>query len=139
VIAVLTGASFAGGALYVWRGKIGDPRLFLAGFVVGGITLAADLGWPGLLASLAVIGGCGGPLVAATSVNLQRLLPRNRRSAGFSLSFTVQSAGFGLGSLAVGVLPLWLPPLFGVFAAAVAGAMLVQKPARAIGTMSVRS
>ena len=88
---------------------------------------------------MAVIGACGGPLVAATSVNLQRLLPKNRRSAGFSLSFTVQACGFGLGSLAVGVLPLWLPPLFGVFAAAIAGAMLVAKPARAIGTVSVTS
>ncbi|MCR6486941.1 MFS transporter [Amycolatopsis sp. OK19-0408] len=139
VIAVLCGASLVGGALYAWRGKVGDPRLFLTGFVVGGIVLAADFGWPGLLASVAVIGVCGGPLVAATSVNLQRLLPKNRRSAGFSLSFTVQSCGFGLGSLAVGVLPLWLPPLFGAFAAAVAGAMLVRKPARAIGTVSVTS
>ncbi|MEV6640048.1 MFS transporter [Amycolatopsis sp. NPDC051371] len=139
LIAVLCGASIAGSALYAWRGKIGDPRLFLTGFVAGGIVLAADLGWAGLLASVVVIGVCGGPLVAATSVNLQRLLPKNRRSAGFSLSFTVQSAGFGLGSLAVGVLPLWLAPLFGVFAAAIAGAMLVAKPARAIGTMSVTS
>ncbi|MEV6621211.1 MFS transporter [Amycolatopsis sp. NPDC051106] len=139
VIAVLTGASIAGSLLYVWRGKIGDPRLFLGGFIVGGIVLAADLGWAGLLGSVAVIGACGGPLVAATSVNLQRVLPKNRRSAGFSLSFTVQSAGFGIGSLAVGVLPLWLAPLVGVFAAAIAGAMLVAKPARAIGTMSVTS
>lgn len=139
VIAVLCGASIAGSALYAWRGKIGDPRLFLTGFVVGGIGLAADLGWAGLVTSVAVIGVCGGPLVATTSVNLQRLLPKNRRSAGFSLSFTVQSCGFGLGSLAVGVLPLWLAPLFGVFAAAIAGGMLVRKPARAIGTVSVTS
>ncbi|WP_086851053.1 MFS transporter [Amycolatopsis kentuckyensis] len=139
VIAVLSGASIAGSALYAWRGKTGDPRLFLAGFVAGGLTLAADFGWPGLIASVAVIGGCTGPLVAATSVNLQRLLPKNRRSAGFSLSFTVQAAGFGLGSLAVGVLPLWVTPLFGVFAAAIAGGMLVRKPARAIGTVSVTS
>ncbi|WIX86546.1 MFS transporter [Amycolatopsis sp. DG1A-15b] len=139
VIAVLTGASIAGSAFYAWRGKIGDPRLFLAGFVLGGLVLSADLGWPGLIASVAVIGAFGGPLVATTSVNLQRVLPKNRRSAGFSLSFTVQAAGFGLGSLAVGVLPLWLPPLLGVFAAATAGAMLVRKPARAIGTMSVTS
>ncbi|MGW4061113.1 MFS transporter [Amycolatopsis sp. NPDC004747] len=139
VIAVLSGASIAGSALYAWRGRTGDPRLFLAGFVAGGLTLAADLGWPGLLASVAVIGACTGPLVAATSVNLQRLLPKNRRSAGFSLSFTVQAAGFGLGSLAVGVLPLWVTPLFGVFAAAIAGGMLVWKPARAIGTVSVTS
>jgi hypothetical protein len=139
VIAVLSGASIAGSALYAWRGKTGDPRLFLAGFVAGGLTLAADLGWPGLIASVAVIGGCTGPLVAATSVNLQRLLPKNRRSAGFSLSFTVQAGGFGLGSLAVGVLPLWVTPLFGVFAAAIAGGMLVLKPGRAIGTVSVTS
>ncbi len=139
VIAVLSGASIAGSALYAWRGKTGDPRLFLAGFVVGGLTLAADLGWPGLVASVAVIGGCTGPLVAATSVNLQRVLPKNRRSAGFSLSFTVQAGGFGLGSLAVGVLPLWVTPLFGVFAAAIAGGMLVRKPARAIGATSVTS
>jgi len=139
VIAVLSGASIAGSALYAWRGKTGDPRLFLGGFVAGGLLLAADLGWPGLVASVAVIGGCTGPLVAATSVNLQRLLPKNRRSAGFSLSFTVQAAGFGLGSLAVGVLPLWIPPLFGAFAAAIAGGMLVVKPARAIGTVSVTS
>ncbi|HET6711878.1 MFS transporter [Amycolatopsis sp.] len=139
VIAVLSGASIVGSALYAWRGKTGDPRLFLGGFVVGGLVLAADLGWPGLLASVAVIGGCTGPLVAATSVNLQRLLPKNRRSAGFSLSFTVQACGFGLGSLAVGVLPLWLAPVFGAFAAAIAGGMLVGKPARAIGTVSVTS
>lgn len=139
VIAVLSGASIAGSALYAWRGKTGDPRLFLAGFVVGGLTLAGGLGWAGLLGSVALIGACTGPLVAATSVNLQRLLPKNRRSAGFSLSFTVQAAGFGLGSLAVGVLPLWVTPLFGVFAAAIAGGMLVAKPVRAIGTMSVTS
>ena len=88
---------------------------------------------------MALIGACTGPLVATTSVNLQRLLPKNRRSAGFSLSFTVQACGFGLGSLAVGVLPLWVTPLFGVFAAAIAGGMLVLKPARAIGTVSVTS
>jgi hypothetical protein len=139
VIAVLTGASIAGSSLYAWRGRTGDPRLFLGAFVAGGLGLVADLGWPGLVASVAVIGAAGGPLVAATSVNLQRLLPKNRRSAGFSLSFTVQAAGFGLGSLAVGLLPLWLPPLFGVFAAATAGAMLVRKPGRAIGTVSVTS
>jgi hypothetical protein len=139
VIAVLSGASIAGSALYAWRGKTGDARLFLAGFVAGGLALAGDFGWPGLLISLAVIGACTGPLFAATSVNLQRLLPKNRRSAGFSLSFTVQACGFGLGSLAVGVLPLWLAPLLGVFAAAVTGGMLVAKPARTIGTMSVRS
>jgi hypothetical protein len=128
VITMLSGASIVGSALYAWRGKAGDPRIFLAGFVAGGLVLAADLGWPGLIASVAVIGGCTGPLVAATSVNLQRLLPKDRRSAGFSLSFTVQACGFGLGSLAVGVLPLSLAPLLGVCSAAIAAGMLVVKP-----------
>ncbi|MFE3171839.1 MFS transporter [Amycolatopsis sp. NPDC059090] len=125
VIAVLSGASIAGSLLCAWRGKTGDPRLFLAGLVAGGLALAADLGWAGLVGSLTLIGGCTAPLVAATSVNLQRLLPKNRRSAGFSLSFTVQACGFGLGSLAVGVLPLSLAPLFGVGSAAVAAGMLL--------------
>ena len=139
VIAVLCAASIAGNALYAWRGKTGNPRLFLAGFVAGGCVLAANLGWAGLLAGVAIVGACTGPLVTVTSVNLQRLLPEHRRSEGFSLSFTVQACGFGLGSLAVGVLPLWQGPLFGVFSAAVAGVMLVRRPARTIGTMSVTS
>jgi hypothetical protein len=139
VIAVLSGASIAGSAVYAWRGTAGNPLVFLAGFVVGGSVLAADLGWAGLLAGVALVGVCTGPLVTVTSVNLQRLLPENRRSEGFSLSFTVQACGFGLGSLAVGVLPLWLAPLFGVFSAAVGGAMLGRRPARTIGTLSVTS
>ncbi|WP_406635309.1 MFS transporter [Amycolatopsis sp. WGS_07] len=125
VIAMLSAASIAGSALCAWRGKTGDPRLFLAGLATGGLALAANLGWPGLIGSLTLIGGCTGPLVAVTSVSLQRLLPKNRRSAGFSLSFTVQACGFGLGSLAVGVLPLWLAPLFGVGSAAVTTGMLL--------------
>ncbi len=139
VIVVVSGASIMGSALYAWRGAAGNPLVFLAGFVVGGSVLAAGLGWAGLLAGVAIVGVSTGPLVAVTSVNLQRLLPVNRRAEGFSLSFVVQSCGFGLGSLAVGVLPLWLAPLFGVFSAAVTGGMLVRRPARAIGTMSVPS
>ena len=139
VIAVLCGTSIAGNAVYAWRGTTGNPLVFLSGFVVGGSVLAADLGWVGLLAGVSIVGVCASPLVIVTSVNLQRLLPENRRSEGFSLSFVVQSCGFGLGSLAVGVLPLWLAPLFGVFSAAAAGAMLVARPARSIGTLSVPS
>lgn len=134
VIAVLSGASIAGSLLCAWRGKTGDPRLFLAGLAAGGLVLAADLGWPGLVGSLTLIGGCTGPLVAATSINLQRLLPKNRRSAGFSLSFTVQACGFGLGSLAVGVLPLSLAPLFGVASAAIAAGMLAADTLRRTAT-----
>lgn len=117
VVAVLCGASIVGSALYAWRGKVGRPRLFLAGFVVGGTVVAANLGWAGLVAGVVLVGVATGPLVAVASVNMQRLLPENRRSEGFSLSFTVQSCGFGLGSLAVGVLPLWLAPVPGVAAA----------------------
>lgn len=93
------------------------PRLFLGGFVVGGTVVAANLGWAGLVVGVVLVGVATGPLVAVASVNMQRLLPEKRRSEGFSLSFTVQSCGFGLGALAVGVLPLWMAPLAGVAAA----------------------
>ncbi|MFF4595140.1 MFS transporter [Amycolatopsis sp. NPDC001319] len=117
VVALLCGASIAGSAIYAWRGRDLGPRLFLAGFVVGGTLVAANLGWAGLVAGVVLIGGATGPLVTIASVNMQRVLPESRRSEGFSVSFTVQSCGFGLGSLAVGVLPLWLAPLLGVTAA----------------------
>ncbi|GAB3702417.1 MFS transporter [Amycolatopsis oliviviridis] len=120
VIVVLCAASITGSALYAARGKVGDPRLFLAGFVLGGIVVSAGFGWAGLLGGVALIGLCTGPLMAVSSVNLQKLLPERRRSEGFSLAFTVQASGFGLGSLAIGVLPVWLAPLLGVGAAVVA-------------------
>ncbi|MFI5607400.1 MFS transporter [Amycolatopsis sp. NPDC051903] len=113
VVAVLCGASITGSAVYAWRGR-GGPRLFLTAFIAGGALVAADLGWPGLLAGVVLVGAVTGPLVTIASVHIQRLLPENRRSEGFSVSFTVQSCGYGLGSLAVGVLPLWLAPLLGV-------------------------
>ncbi|MFI6300437.1 MFS transporter [Amycolatopsis thailandensis] len=120
VIVVLCAASITGSALYAARGKVGDPRLFLAGFVIGGIVVSAGLGWAGLLGGVALVGLCTGPLMAVSSVNLQKLLPERRRSEGFSLAFTVQASGFGLGSLAIGVLPVALAPLLGVGAAVVA-------------------
>ncbi|AUI62378.1 MFS transporter [Amycolatopsis sp. BJA-103] len=138
VIIVLCVASITGSALYAARGKVGDPRLFLAGFVLGGIVVSAGFGWAGLLGGVALIGLCTGPLMAVSSVNLQKLLPERRRAEGFSLAFTVQASGFGLGSLAIGVLPVWLCPLLGVLAALVSCGMLVAHP-RAIGTPSVTS
>ncbi|MFE0020445.1 MFS transporter [Amycolatopsis sp. NPDC059021] len=139
VVAVLCGASIAGSSLYAWRGTTGEPRLFLGGFVAGGVLVAANLGWAGLLAGVTLVGVCTGPLVTVASVNLQRLLPERRRSEGFSLAFTVQATGFGLGSLGVGVLPLWLAPLFGTFSAATIVVMLGTRARRAIGTASVTS
>ncbi|WP_410662645.1 MFS transporter [Amycolatopsis sp. lyj-84] len=138
VIIVLCVASITGSALYAARGKAGDPRLFLAGFVLGGIVVSAGFGWAVLLGGVALIGLCTGPLMAVSSVNLQKLLPERRRAEGFSLAFTVQASGFGLGSLAIGVLPVWLCPLLGVLAALVSCGMLVAHP-RAIGTPSVTS
>ncbi|QRP51344.1 MFS transporter [Amycolatopsis sp. FDAARGOS 1241] len=118
VVAVLCGASIAGSAVYAWRGR-GGPRLFLTAFVAGGALVAANLGWAGLITGVVLVGAATGPLVTIASVRIQRLLPENRRSEGFSVSFTVQSCGYGLGSLAIGVLPLWLAPLPGVAAAAI--------------------
>ncbi|MFE0110419.1 hypothetical protein ACFWX6_14855 [Amycolatopsis sp. NPDC059019] len=108
--AVLCGASIGGSSLYAWRGTTGEPRLFLTG-----------------------------PLITMTSASLQRLLPENRRSEGSSLAFTVQTTGFGLGSLGVGVLPLRLTPLFGTFSAAIIVVMLGTRPRRTVGTASVTS
>lgn len=108
-----------------------SPRLFLAGFVLGGLVVSVNFGWAGLLGGVALIGLCTGPLMAVSSVNLQRLLPERRRSEGFSLAFTVQSSGFGLGSLAIGVLPLWLAPLLGVASAAAAGLLQIKTARKA--------
>ncbi|MDT7723989.1 MAG: hypothetical protein QOI21_565 [Actinomycetota bacterium] len=144
VIAVLCGASILGSALYAWHGlKLGRPRLqaglLLGGFVVGGSLVAGNFGWPGLIAGIVVIGSCTGPLVTVASVQMQRLLPEERRSEGFSLSFAVQSTGFGLGSLSVGVLPLYLAPLLGVASALVACLMLGKRPKVTVGTLSATS
>jgi MFS family permease len=144
VIAVLCGSSIAGGALYAWHGsRSGSPRwqaiALLSGFVVGAIMVAAALGWPGLIAGIVVIGVCTAPLVTVASVQLQRLLPKEHRSEGFSLSFAVQASGFGLGSLSVGLLPLPVASLLGVLSAGVACAMLVARPATAVGTPSATS
>ena len=144
VIAVLCGASIAGSALYGWRAvKLGRPRVqamtLLGGFVVGGSLVAGNFGWPGLVAGIVVIGSCTGPLVTVASVQMQRLLPEERRSEGFSLSFAVQATGFGLGSLSVGVLPLYLAPLLGVASAVVACLMLGKRPKPTVGTLSASS
>ncbi|MGA6163180.1 MFS transporter [Amycolatopsis magusensis] len=140
IITVLSGASIVGGALYAWRGirLTVAPRVqaitLLTGFIAGGCTVALDLGWPGLLTGVALIGFCTGPLVTVASVQMQGLLPEGRRSEGFSLTFVVQASGFGLGSLTVGVLPLWLAPVFGVASAVLACAILGRGPARVVGT-----
>jgi MFS family permease len=144
IIAVLCGASIAGGAFYAWRGsKSGTPRAqaltLLGGFIAGGSLVGVNLGWPGLIGGIVVIGLCTGPLVTVASVQMQRLLPEARRSEGFSLSFSVQATGFGLGSLSVGLLPLQLAPLFGALSAALACAMLVRRSGSTVGTSSVTS
>jgi hypothetical protein len=144
VIALLCGASITGGAIYAWRGsKFGSPQGqaigLPSGFVTGAIVVAADLGWPGLIAGIVLIGVCTAPLVTVASVCLQRLLPKERRSERFSLSFAVQSSGFGLGSLSVGVLPLPITSLLGALSAGIACAMLVLRPKRTVGTAPATS
>ncbi|WP_243769853.1 MFS transporter [Amycolatopsis acidicola] len=128
VIAVLSGASIVGSALYAWRAPrwapIRQATLLLCGFVVSGCLVAANLGWAGLLIGAALLGCCTGPLVTVASVQLQRLLPEGRRAEGFSLSFAVQGTGFALGSLSLGLLPLWAAPLLGVVSSATACVML---------------
>jgi hypothetical protein len=133
IVAVLCGASITGGALYA--GLTGRPAAspraqaatLLCGFIAGGSVLAADLGRPGLLGGVALVGVCTGPLLTVATVRLQRLLPESRRSEGFSLAFVVQSTGFGFGSLSIGLLPVRFAPLLGVLSAAVTCAMLIRR------------
>lgn len=128
VIAVLSGASILGSALCAWRTPGFAParqaKILLCGFILGGSVVAANLGWAGLLGGAAIIGLCTGPLVTVASVQLQRLLPDGRRAEGFSLSFAVQGTGFALGSLSLGLLPLWAAPSLAIVSSATACAML---------------
>ncbi|TDC10606.1 MFS transporter [Streptomyces sp. 8K308] len=113
VIIVLCAASIAGGALFAWRGRPSpaSAAAFLACFAAGALLLARPLGWAALLLAVTAIGAVTGPLLTVASVRLQALLPPGRRTEGFSIGFVVQGLGFGLGSLAVGTLPLPCAPL----------------------------
>lgn len=115
LVGVLSGASIVGGALFVWRGRptITTAMAFLACYVVGACLVAYDLGWSGLLIGLILVGSCTGPLLSVASVNLQRILPRQRKSTGFSVAYIIQSAGFGLGALSLAWLPLTAAVLAG--------------------------
>jgi MFS family permease len=136
VVAVLTGASLLGAALYAWLGPrmTLDRRLratlFLSCMATGGVLVAFGGSWPVLLAGLVTVGICTGPLNASVSVHLQRMLPADRRAEGFALMFTAQAAGFALGSLSVSVLPLETVSLLGA-GSAFGAALLVGVHARA--------
>ncbi|GAB2899067.1 MFS transporter [Streptomyces mayteni] len=139
VIAVLCGASIVGGALFAWRGRPTPAAApaFLACFVAGSLLLARPLGWAGLLAAVVLVGVVTGPLLTVVSVRLQELLPAGRRAEGFAIGFVVQGTGFGLGSLAVGVLPLTAATL--IAAATAAGALALQlRAGRAAGQAAAR-
>ncbi|SFA75775.1 hypothetical protein SAMN05216266_101253 [Amycolatopsis marina] len=130
IVAVLSGASIGGSALFAWRGRTtrASAIVFLCGFVLGGVLVAVVPGWAGLLMGVALVGACVGPLLTVASVRLQRLLPEGRRAEGFSVAFAVNASGFGIGSLTVGLLPLHLAPLLGAGSAALACAILVARP-----------
>ncbi|MFD5556475.1 hypothetical protein ACFWIA_21865 [Streptomyces sp. NPDC127068] len=108
LIAVLAVASILGSALFAWRGRATTALavLCLSGLAVGGTVVAFGDGWYALLGGLVLVGACTGPLLAVSSVNLQRVLPRARRSEGFSVAHVVQTVGFASGSLGLGVLDL---------------------------------
>lgn len=101
LISVLTGASIVGGALFAWRGRatITTAMACLACYVAGACLVASGLGWPGLLIGLVLVGICTAPLLSVASVNLQRILPRQRKATGFSVAYVIQSAGFGLNAV----------------------------------------
>ncbi|MFI0464785.1 MFS transporter [Saccharopolyspora sp. 5N102] len=127
LLSVLSGASIVGGALFTWRGRAtGHVAIAcLVCFITGGALISVDLGWPGLLGGLVLVGICTGPLLSVASVQLQRILPKQRRSAGFSVAYVVQSLGFGLGALTLAQLPLTAAILLGAFSAFLALCALV--------------
>ncbi|MET0234153.1 MAG: MFS transporter [Kibdelosporangium sp.] len=112
VIVVLTAASLLGAGLYAWLGPrvTLDRRiravLFLLGMALGAVLVAFGASWPLLVAGVAMVGLCIGPLNTTMSMHLQTTLPDERKAEGFSLIFTAQGAGFALGSLSLSVLPL---------------------------------
>lgn len=129
LIGVLTTASIGGSLLFAWRGRPGVRTAIgcLLGLGAGGTLVAFDLGRPGLVAGLVIVGACTGPLFSTASVQLQRVLPDQRRAEGFSVAYVVQSAGFGLGSFSLAVLPLTVALLLGAASAvAVAGTLAIR-------------
>jgi MFS family permease len=134
VVAVLTGASVLGAAVYAWVGpRITLDRrlralLLLAGMALGGVMVGFGVRWPMLVAGLVTVGVCTGPLNTTMSVVLQTTLPAERRAEGFGLVFTAQAAGFALGSLSVSVLPLVAAPLLGACSALAAAVLIGVTP-----------
>ncbi|MFD7549571.1 MFS transporter [Streptomyces sp. NPDC059816] len=108
LIAVLAVASILGSTLFAWRGRATTALavLCLSGLAAGGAVVAFGDGWFPLVGGLVLVGSCTGPLRAVSSVNLQRVLPRARRSEGFSVAHVVQTVGFASGSLGLGALDL---------------------------------
>ncbi len=136
LVGTLCAASVAGGTAFAWRGRASVRTAIgcLTCFVVGGVLVAFDLGRPGLLCGVALIGACTAPLLSVAVVQLQQILPEPRRAAGFSVAFVVQSSGFGLGSLAVAALPLTVAVLAGALSAfAVMCALAVRSHGAATG------
>jgi hypothetical protein len=129
LIAVLSGASIVGGAVFTWRGTatLAVALSCLGCFVVGGVLIALGSGWLSLLPGLTLVGGCTAPLLSVASGRLQRLLPERRRAEGFSASYIVQSVGFGLGALTLGVLPLRVAELIGMSSALLTGTVLLRR------------
>ncbi|MFD5704207.1 MFS transporter [Streptomyces lasiicapitis] len=134
LIGVLSVSSIVGSALFAWRGGAGTAWavLFLSVLAVGGGLTAFAAGRPALIAGLVLVGLCTGPLLAVSSVNLQRVLPPSRRSEGFSVAHFVQTVGFASGSLSLGILALETAIALGA-GSAVACVVLVLSTRRHLG------
>jgi hypothetical protein len=129
VVAVLTGASVTGAALYAWRTPKIKVEKLLLGMAVGAVLVAFGETWLVLAVGLVTVGIWTGPVNAIMALHLQKTLPEERRAEGFGLVFTAQASGFALGSLSVSVLPLVAASILGAcsaVAAAVAKAVTVE-------------
>ncbi|UZI28567.1 hypothetical protein OH133_10755 [Streptomyces sp. VB1] len=86
--------------------------------------------WPVVIAGTVLAGVCLGPLINMNSLLAEAILPEHRRSEGFALVNTAQGLGFGLGSLALSLLPLPLTGLLALASAALAALAVLRAPGR---------
>ncbi|WP_326702815.1 MFS transporter [Streptomyces cyaneofuscatus] len=134
IVGVLCVASTLGGFVFLRLDRRGTPRTVAALLLLygSGAALVVCLGhsWPVVIAGTALAGVCLGPLINMNSLLAEAILPDHRRSEGFALINTAQGLGFGLGSLALSVLPLTLTGLLALASAALAALAVLRPPGR---------
>ncbi|MGH3165082.1 MAG: MFS transporter [Trebonia sp.] len=102
------------------------------------IAVAATHSWLAAGPAIAALGLCTAPLITTQTLAARTELPESQRAEGFTLLATAGSAGYGLGSLAVALLPLPAAQLTGAGAALTAAVILATAPAGRSRTRACR-